>query len=226
VAELLAYTNEANANPSVRCIVYTGSGDRAFSAGGDLSAGFFDDPLGLHRARGALADLFRAMWAGEKTTLARVNGAALAGGLGLAVACDITVCVDDARLGLPEVGVGLWPMLITVPLLRAAAPKIVYELMATGRVLTPVEAFRLGLVNRVVPREALDAAVSEIVESLAGQSPAAVALGRAVFHSLGGLDSDSALDLLQNGLTAATMSEDAREGLAAFSEKRRPGWTN
>lgn len=225
VEGLLRYTEEANREPDVRCIIYTGAGDRAFSAGGDLTAGFFDDPIGLHRERGRIADLFRAMWSGEKTTLARVNGHALAGGFGLAVACDLTVCVDDARLGMPEVGVGLWPMMITVPLLKAASPKTVYELMATGRLITPEEALKLGLVTRVVSRDDLDSAISEIVSALAERSPAAIGMGRAAFHTLGGMDIDAALDLLQNGLTALTMSDDTREGLSAFAEKRPAKWS-
>lgn len=224
VEELLSHTEAANSDPSVRCIVYTGAGDRAFSAGGNLTAGFFDDPIGLHRARGGIAELFRAMWNGEKTTIARVNGHALAGGFGLAVACDITVCVDDARLGTPEVGVGLWPMMISVPLLRAAAPKVVYELMATGRVLSPQEALGLGLVTRVVSRDDLDPTIDEIVNALLERSPSATALGRAAFNGLAGLDVDSALDFLQTGLTAVTMTDDAREGLASFGEKRTPNW--
>lgn len=226
VSDLLRFTQEANAEPEVRCLVYTGAGDRAFSAGGDLAAGFFDDPLGLHRSRGAIADLFRAMWSGEKTTIARVNGHALAGGFGLAVACDVTVCVEHAQLGMPEVGVGLWPMMISVPLLRAASPKVVYELMATGRTITPHEALQLGLISRVVSRDDLDTTIADIVGSLSQRSPAATALGRTAFNALGGMDADSALDFLQNGLTAVTMTEDAREGLAAFAEKRVPGWAS
>jgi enoyl-CoA hydratase/carnithine racemase len=226
VRDLLRFTEEANSDRAVRCIVFTGEGDRAFSAGGDLSGGFFDDPIGLHRARGEMAGLFRAMWFGEKVTVGRVNGHALAGGFGLAVACDITVCVDDARLGMPEVGVGLWPMLISVPLLRATSPKVVYELMATGRQLDPSEAQRLGLVSRVVGREDLDATIDRIVEEVSSRSPAATSLGRSTFNSLAGLDADSALDLLQNGLTAVTLSDDAREGLTAFAEKRPPEWSS
>ena len=164
------------------------------------------------------------MWNGDKTTIARVNGHALAGGFGLAVACDITVCVDDARLGTPEVGVGLWPMMISVPLLRAASPKVVYELMATGRVLSPQEALGLGLVTRVVSRADLDPTIDEIVNALLERSPSATALGRAAFNGLVGLDVDSALDFLQTGLTAVTLTDDAREGLAAFGEKRTPNW--
>jgi enoyl-CoA hydratase/carnithine racemase len=225
MAELVAYTREAQADPSVRVIVYTGAGDRAFSAGGDLSSGFVNDPLGLHGHRGVLADLFRAMWRGGKPTVARVNGHALAGGFGLAVACDITVCVDDARLGTPEIDVGLWPMMITVPLVRAMPAKAVLELMMTGRIISPEEALRLGAVSRVVTRAELDPVVDDIVNGLAAKSPAVMMLGRDAFDGVVGIHVDAALELLQAGLTAVALTEDSREGVAAFIEKRAPRWT-
>lgn len=224
VDELVEATLEANSDPEIRVLVYTGAGEKAFSAGGDLAAGFFDNPIKNHHARGRMVDLFRAMWEGEKPTIARVNGHALAGGFGLAVACDITVCVDDARLGTPEVGVGLWPMMITVPLLRALHPKALLDLMMTGRQITAQEALALGAVTRVVAREELDQVVDEAVDQIAARSPAAIALGRSAFTSIAGMSPAAALDYLHTGLTAITMSDDAREGLAAFVEKREPRW--
>lgn len=225
MADLLEHTRTAQADPSVRVIVYTGAGEKAFSAGGDLSSGFVDDPVGLHRGRGVLADLFKAMWRGGKPTVARVNGHALAGGFGLAVACDITVCVDDAKLGTPEIEVGLWPMMITVPLLRAMPAKVVLDLMMTGRIISPNEALVLGAVSRVVARSELDSAVDEIVGGLAAKSPAVMMLGRDAFNTAMGMDVDTALEYLQAGLTAVALTEDSREGVAAFIEKRPPRWT-
>ena len=225
MAELLEHTRSAQADPSVKVIVYTGAGERAFSAGGDLSSGFVDDPIGLHNDRGVLADLFRAMWGGGKPTVARVNGHALAGGFGLAVACDITVCVDDARLGTPEIDVGLWPMMITVPLLRAMPAKAVLELMMTGRIITPDEALRLGAVSRVVSRSDLDGVVDEIVTVLSSKSPVVMRLGRDAFDTVTGPHLDTAFEYLQAGLTAVASTEDSREGVAAFIEKRSPVWT-
>lgn len=215
---------EAMADESVRVVVVTGAGDKAFSAGGDLSSGFVDDPIGLHRSRGMLADLFRAMWRGGKPTVARVNGHALAGGFGLAVACDITICVDDAKLGVPEINVGLWPMMITAALGRAMTRKAALDLMMTGRLISPQEALALGAVSRVVARPELDQAVSEVVQSLVSKSPAALQLGRDAFYGTTGLDPDTALDRLQGGLTAVSLTEDSREGVLAFVEKREPRW--
>jgi enoyl-CoA hydratase/carnithine racemase len=222
--DLLFATRRAIEDPEVRVLVYTGAGDQAFSAGGDLSGSFVDDPIGLHRARGLLADLFRMMYRGGKPTVARVNGHALAGGFGLAVACDITICVDDAKLGTPEIGVGLWPMIISAVLTRSLPRKVALELMMTGRVIDPHEALQIGAVSRVVTRAELDSAVDETVAALISRSATTLMIGRDSFHSMAGLDFDSALDRLQAGLTAVAMTEDAAEGIAAFNEKREPRW--
>ncbi|MFQ5522990.1 MAG: enoyl-CoA hydratase/isomerase family protein [Acidimicrobiia bacterium] len=222
---LVGATRQAIEDPEVRVVVYTGAGDRAFSAGGDLSGSFVDDPVGLHRARGQLAELFRLMLRGGKPTVARVNGHALAGGFGLAVACDITICVDDAKLGTTEVRVGLWPMMISAILARVMPPKAALELMLTGRIITPEEAQRLGAVSRVVSRDELDAVVDEVVEGLVDASPATLMLGKDSFYGMVDLDLDAALDRLQIGLTETALTEDAQEGIAAFLEKRPPNWS-
>lgn len=207
----------------VSVIVLTGAGDAAFSAGGDLSSGFFDDPVARHASRGRFADLLRLLWRGGKPTIARVNGHALAGGFGLAVACDITICVDDAKLGVPEVRVGLWPMMITVALSRAMPQKAALELMLTGRTIGPDEALRMGAVSRVVPRPGLNQAVAETVAALR-RGPGSVLLGRDAFMAVGATDPDTALDRLQGGLTAIAGTLDAREGVGAFGEKRPPSF--
>ena len=222
IGGLIEGFGRATADHSVSVVVLTGAGDRAFSAGGDLSGGFFDDPVASHRERGRFADLLRAMWGCGMPVIGRINGHALAGGFGLAVATDITICVDDARLGAPEVGVGLFPMMITVPLLRAMAPKAALELCLTGRTITPADAVRLGAVTRAVARTELDAAVDETVGLLVSRSPAAIALGRDAFGAVLGVDPDTALDRLQAGLTAVVSTDDAREGISAFVDKREP----
>ena len=222
---LLQATRRAVADPEVKVIVYTGAGDRAFSAGGDLSGSFADDAVGLHQQRGVLAELFRLMRRGGKPTVARVNGHALAGGFGLAVACDITVCVDDAKLGTTEVKVGLWPMMISAILVRVMPRKAALELMLSGRTITPEEAQRLGAVSRVVPRESLDQTVDEIVGALSALSSSTLMLGRDSFFGMADVSFDTALDRLQGGLTETMLTSDAAEGVRAFMEKRDPDWT-
>ncbi|MEX1093788.1 MAG: enoyl-CoA hydratase-related protein [Acidimicrobiia bacterium] len=222
---LLEATRQAVEDDEVRVIVYTGEGDRAFSAGGDLSGGFVDDALGRHRERGALADLFRLMERGGKPTVARVNGHALAGGFGLAVACDITICVESAKLGTTEVSVGLWPMMISAVLARSVPRKAALDLMLTGRVIDAHEAQRIGAVSRVVSAAELDGAVDEVVDRLLSASPASYLIGKDSFAGIYELGLDAALDRLQGGLTEIALTADAAEGIDAFLNKRDPDWS-
>jgi enoyl-CoA hydratase/carnithine racemase len=135
------------------------------------------------------------------------------------------VAADDASFGTPEVNVGLWPYMITVPLVRSMAPKKALELMLTGRRVGAAEADRLGFVTSVVPVDALDGAVGELAASLAAKPPAVVKLGRDSFYATWDLAAAEALRYLHPMLTITTMTDDAREGIAAFAEKRPPRWT-
>src|SRR5450432_3519918 len=169
----------ARSDETVRVVVLTGAGDKAFCAGADLT-GIAENAgaAAAHEGRGLLADLFRDMWSLGKPIVARVRGYALAGGFGLACACDMIVASDDAVFGTPEINVGLWPYMITVPLMRSMPAKKALELMLTGRVVGAEEAERIGFVTRVVPHQELDAAVDELAATLASKSPAAMKLGR------------------------------------------------
>ncbi len=222
--EVVKVLRQAKTDPAVFVVVITGAGEESFSAGGDLSRGFVDDAVDLHRSRGAMVDLFRTMRDLGKPTLARVNGHALAGGFGLAVSCDLVVAVDTARLGTPEINVGLWPMMISTLLVGALPRKAVLELMLTGRLIDPFEAQRLGAVSRVVARGDLDSTVDEIVGSLLSKSRAITELGRDSFYAMVDMPETVALDFLQGGLTELALTEDLPEGVAAFGEKRSPVW--
>jgi enoyl-CoA hydratase/carnithine racemase len=217
----------AKSDDAVRVVVLTGAGDKAFCAGADLGGGGIagnEGPAAAHDGRGLLADLFRDMWSLGKPIIARVRGYALAGGFGLACACDFVIASDDARFGTPEIDVGLWPYMITVPLLRSMPPKKVLELMTTGRRVDAAEGERIGFVNRVVPVDQLDAAVDELAQNLAGKSPVIMRWGRQAFYRVLEMDADDALAYLQSMLSVTTLTEDAAEGVAAFAEKRRPEW--
>jgi enoyl-CoA hydratase/carnithine racemase len=226
MTELREAFARAKADPGVRVVVLTGAGDKAFSAGADLSgmaagAGFVD----LHEARGELARLFREVWELGKPTVARVRGYSLAGGFGVALMCDVVIAADDAQFGTPEIDVGLWPMMITAPMLRSMPAKVALELMMTGRRVSAEEGLRIGFVNRVVPADRLDAAVDEVTSVLAAKSPAVMKLGRDAFYAVLDQDAEHALRLLQAGLTLVTQTEDAGEGILAFQEKRAPQWS-
>ena len=233
IAELREALSEAKADPDVRVVVLTGAGDKAFCAGADLG-GMAASPsaetepsasfLELHEGRGGLADLFLDLYALGKPTIARVFGYALAGGMGLALACDLVVAAEDARFGTPEIDVGLWPYMITVPLVRSMPPKKALELMLTGRRVDAAEAERIGFVTKVVPVAGLDAAVDELATAIAAKSPAIVKLGRDSFYEVWDRGAADALSHLHPLLTLTTLTEDAQEGLAAFAEKRPPRW--
>lgn len=225
MAALADGVSRAADDDRVRVIVITGTGDQAFSAGGDLSGRFVDQPLVDHEARGQLADLFRTMRRCGKPVIARVNGHAIAGGFGVAAACDIVIAVDTATFGTPEMQVGLWPMMISAILQRLIPQRLALDLMLTGRRLSAEEALRAGIVTQVVSPEALDAAVETTVESLLSVSPAVLALGKDAFYAVEDMALDAALDHLHIGLTTVAMTDDAAEGIAAFGEKRDPEWT-
>src|SRR5436309_15117196 len=216
---------DARADEDVRVLVITGAGEQAFCAGADRTGMRGDASfVETHDARGELARLFHDLWGLGKPTSARVRGYALAGGFGLALACDLVVAADDAQFGTPEVNVGLWPYRITVPLVRSMPPKKALELMLTGRRVDAAEAERIGFVTRVVPVAELDAAVDELARDLASKSPAIVKLGRDSFYEVWDLAARDALTHLHPMLTITTMTDDAREGIAAFAEKRAPEW--
>jgi enoyl-CoA hydratase/carnithine racemase len=140
------------------------------------------------------------------------------------MACDFVVAADDAQFGAPEVNVGLWPYMVTVPLLRVMQPRLAFELMATGRRMAADEAAAIGIVNRVVPVDQLDAAVDELAATLASKSPLVMRWGRQSFYRALEMQADDALDYLQAMLSLTAGSEDAAEGIAAFAEKRAPIW--
>jgi enoyl-CoA hydratase len=201
--------------------VLTGAGERAFCAGGDLgSLGAEGGFLAGHDGRRAYATLLQRLQGVKKPTVARVNGHALAGGLGLVLACDLAIAVEGAELGTPEVDVGLFPMMLMALLQRHLGRKRALELVLTGDRLPAREALALGLLNRVVPQGGLDGAVAQLVAKLAGKSQAVLALGRRAFFTAEDLPLPLALEHLAGQLSLNVLAEDAAEGVTAFLEKR------
>jgi enoyl-CoA hydratase/carnithine racemase len=154
-----------------------------------------------------------------------VNGHALGGGLGLVAACHFAIGAQGAKLGTPEINVGLFPMMIMAVLQRSMPRRKLLEMMLLGRRFGVDEAVEVGLLNRAVEPEALDAAVQEVTDALASKSPITVRLGLEAFGMQDDMDLESALPLLRERLAACLSTDDAREGLTAFLEKRPPRWT-
>ena len=223
---LLAGIRETAARDDVRVVVVTGAGEKAFCAGADLgSFGADVTQFELHEGRGQLRELMLAIRACPRPVVARVQGLALAGGFGLALACDLAVASEDAAFGTPEVDVGLWPFMIGALVARHVSAKRALDLMLTGRRIDAATALDWGLVSRVVPAAELDAAVAGLAAELAGKSPLVLRLGKQAFHATEDVALAPALEHLQAQLSLLTQSKDAVEGITAFFQKRPPEWT-
>jgi enoyl-CoA hydratase/carnithine racemase len=224
VNELLYALGDAMDDPSVRVIVLTGAGD-AFCAGGDfaqMTAGGAEVEL---PPRGDYADLLLAFAQSEKPIIARVNGHAMGGGLGLVAASHFAVASKGALLGTPEVNVGLFPMMIMAVLARVVPQRRLLEMMLLGERMGADEAASLGLVSKAVAAEELDGAVSAWVDKLASKSPSTLRFGLSAFAAQSDLALADALPLLRERLAGCLATDDAREGLMAFLEKRPARWT-
>jgi enoyl-CoA hydratase/carnithine racemase len=231
ISGLREHLARAKRDPAVRVVVLAGAGDKAFCAGADLTGMVPHDPGGStdeyadhHRARGWLAELFEELWHLGKPTIARVQGWAMAGGFGLALACDMVVASDRARFGAPELNVGLWPYMVTVPMLRSMPPKKALELMLTSRVVGAEEADRIGFVTQVVPAGQLDRAVADLAAVLTQKPPGVMRMGRESFYAVLDSAATEALPYLHAMLTVTSQTAEAAEGIAAFIEKRAPSW--
>jgi enoyl-CoA hydratase/carnithine racemase len=226
VQELGDALNALDGDAAARAIVLRGAGDRAFCAGADLKGMFRDAPILEAREQYAgLARILEGIPRMRTPVIGQVHGYALAGGCGLAAACDVVVASEDAVFGLPEIKLGLLPLMVMAPILRAASPKRVLQLVLTGAELPAREAAAIGLVSQVVPRADLDATAQALARTIAGYSPAAVAIAKEAFYATLELDHARALPYLRDLLTIVARSEDAREGVAAFLAKRPPRWT-
>jgi enoyl-CoA hydratase/carnithine racemase len=223
--DLRAAFEEAKADETVRVVILTGAGDKAFCAGADLS-GFGGDlsEVQKHLGRGAFVDLFLTMERLGKPIVGCVNGHALAGGFGLALACDMIVAADTATFGTTEINVGLWPMMIMAIINRQLAPKRCMELFMTGKRISADQAMEWGLVNSVVPLDTVREEAFKLALTLTNKSPLIMKLGRDAFYAVDQLSFESALRHLQSQLTLVTLTEDSVEGVTAFLEKREPNF--
>ena len=220
--DLAAALSWCKDEPEVRVVVVTGAG-RVFCAGADLSS-FDGEMTGLerYRSRDLFVNLFLLMAELGKPIIGRINGHALAGGLGLACSCDILISVDTASFGTPEINVGIWPMMIQTILARNIPRKVLLEMEMLGERWTAAQLASFGVINRVVPQEQLDSTVDEIARELARKSPVAMRLGRDSFYRQEDMDFRAALHYLHGQFLLVSQTEDSREGIKAFFEKREP----
>lgn len=226
-AGIVSAIEAAEADRTVRAIVLTGAGDKAFCSGGDLQLDASGTPFTIDPAdpRHYVVALFRKMEGCRLPLIARVNGAALAGGFGLVCACDLVVAREDALLGVTEVKIGLFPMMIMPFLARVVGHRRLMEMCLTGETFPAREALGEGLLNYAVPASELDAKVAWLLERIVTKSPTGIRLGKQAFKAMRDMSFDASLEYAQFMLANMARTQDVREGFAAFNERRDPKWT-
>ncbi len=225
---IIAAIDAAEADPECRAILLTGSGDKAFCAGGDLKPSATGAPFTVQASdpRNFVVRMFNRMNDSTLPIIARVNGPALAGGFGLLCACDMAVASSTAKFGTPESGIGLFPAMI-LPLLQRVLPmRKMFELCITGEMFTAEEALAMDVVNYVVPPEELDEKTEWLLNRITNKSPAAIRLGKIGFHAVRDMTLQQAFEFGQLMLATMAQTDDCKEGFKAFQEKRKPSWPN
>lgn len=215
---------EAMDDRTARAIVLTGAGDKAFCAGADLAKGVkgaaFD--VDFSRPQHYIVDLFKTLQECTLPVIARVNGAAMAGGFGLLCACDMAIAADDIRIGTPEVKVGVAPMMILPYMLRLLPARKFQEMCVTGEAFTAQDALEWGVVNYVVPRAELDDKVEWLLSRILDKSPTSIRLGKQGFNAMRDMSLREAVEYAQVMVPVMSSTDDCNEGMSAFQEKRKP----
>jgi enoyl-CoA hydratase len=225
LSELVEAVKRARDDGAVRCVVLTGAGEKVFCAGADLGGFASDVPLiNKHFASDLFLELFRLMPRLGKPSLCAANGHVLAGGMGLALSCDLLIAKEGARFGTPEINVGAFPYMIMSIIYRNVPRKKVNEMMLLGEQISAEEAVTHGLANKVVPAAEFEAAVDEWARKLAAKSPVLMRLGHDAMYRQQDMALDDALEFLRSQLSLTFSTEDIQEGVKAFFEKRDPEW--
>ena len=227
IAELTALFLKLGEREEVRCIVLAANGT-AFCAGADLN--WMKRMAGYTRAENladaeALARMLRVIYECPKPTIARIQGDVYAGGTGLVAACDMAVAVDTAQFCLSEVRLGLIPATISPYVIRAIGPRAAHRYFLTAEPFSAAEALRIGFVHEVVPASGLDAKVDGIAQTLVKNGPAAVKACKQLLHDVAGRKISTALvTMTVEGIADIRVSDEGREGVQSFLQKRKPSW--
>ena len=225
LVELVDAMKAAKADDEVRAVVLTGAGDKVFCAGADLGGFAAELPLvEKHFASDLFLKFFRLMPRLGKPSLCAANGHVLAGGMGLALSCDLLIAKQGATFGTPEINVGAFPYMIMAIIYRNVPRKKVNEMMLLGERLSAEQAVEHGLANKVVPADEFDAAVADWAAKLASKSPVLMRLGHDAMYRQQDMAVDDALEFLRSQLSLTFTTEDIVEGVTAFFEKRDPEW--
>ena len=225
LAELVDAMRTARDSEEVRAVVLTGAGEKVFCAGADLGGFGADVPLvEKHFSSDLFLEFFRLMPRLGKPSLCAANGHVLAGGMGLALSCDLLIAREGATFGTPEINVGAFPYMIMAIIYRNVPRKKVNEMMLLGERLSATEAVECGIANKAVPEGEFDAAVADWASKLASKSPVLMRLGHDAMYRQQDMALDDALEFLRSQLSLTFSTEDIVEGVTAFFEKREPEW--
>src|ERR1700683_2884074 len=226
IDDLLRALQEVESSNALVLIV-TGAG-KAFSSGmdlDDLKALIGRSPEQNLKDSETMVRLFRALYEFPKVTIAAVNGAAIAGGTGLALLCDFTLAVPEAKFGYPEARIGFVPAIVSAFLLRQVGEKIARDLLLTGRIFDAAEALKMGLINEIVPPEKLLDRARELASRLAEHSPLSLLNTKRLLTNQARAELDSQIEAAVRENAGVRESADFREGITSFLEKRQPKWT-
>jgi enoyl-CoA hydratase len=225
LTELVGAMKTARDSDDVRAVVLTGAGEKVFCAGADLGGFGADAPLvEKHFASDLFLEFFRLMPRLGKPSLCALNGHVLAGGMGLALSCDLLIAREGATFSTPEINVGAFPYMIMAIIYRNVPRKKVNEMMLLGERMSAEDAVQFGLANKVVPPDEFTEAVRDWATKLASKSPVLMRIGHDAMYRQQDMALDEALEFLRSQLSLTFTTEDIQEGVQAFFEKREPNW--
>ena len=223
--EVIQAIENADKDDSVKVVIISGAGEKAFCAGADLSAIAHDSAFKSRENLNLYAGMCLAFHRLRKPSIAKIRGLAVAGGCGLAMLPTFSVASDDAKFGLPEINVGMWPMMLTATLFRTVGRKKAWELICLGEIIDAHEAEKMGMITKAVEGQELDDYVEKLAEKLRNKSGAIFRLGLEAYYTAMDMEYEKSMAFLRDTASILTNSPDSMEGTKAFMEKRKPRWT-
>jgi enoyl-CoA hydratase/carnithine racemase len=225
ISQLIEAFRQVSSNEAARCVLLRGAGDDAFCAGADISELVAHPSPSDRRAFfSSIATLIETINTCPVPVVASVHGFALAGGCGLAAACDLTIASEDAIFGLPEVGIGLAALVVMAPLSRVVSKKALAHMVMTGERISAKRAFEIGLVSAVHPKAALDLEAQNLCGKLMKQGANALKVSKAALLEVTEADHRSLLHDFADRSALLSLGAEASEGLTAFTQRRAPSW--